>query len=128
MSLPVASLVSKAWCPASLCYLFSVADFSLEANFNRWRNIGASMAYISFYVRKVNFEPGGRFREQRIRELKAKYFGDDNKTDIMLEFLLQEHEYQAPPPNVRLPLMPRATKFLWSNMMTHPIRWTSETK
>ncbi|KAK0441895.1 hypothetical protein EV421DRAFT_611739 [Armillaria borealis] len=86
------------------------------------------MAHVPFYVQKVNFEPGGRFREKRIQDLKAKYPEENNKTDIMLEFLLQEHEHQAPPPNVRLPLMPRATKFLWSNMMTDPIRWTPQTK
>ncbi|PBK78524.1 hypothetical protein ARMSODRAFT_44397 [Armillaria solidipes] len=127
-SLRVSSRVSKAWRTASLRHLFSVADFSLEKDFIRWRDIGASMAHVPFYVQKVNFEPGGRFREKRIQDLKAKYPGENNKTDIMLEFLLQEHEHQAPPPNVRLPLMPRATKFLWSNMMTDPIRWTSQTK
>ncbi|PBK92915.1 hypothetical protein ARMGADRAFT_1012625 [Armillaria gallica] len=127
-SLRVSSRVSKAWRTASLRHLFSVADFSLEKDFTRWRDIGASMAHVPLYVQKVNFEPGGRFREKRIQDLKAKYPGENNKTDIMLEFLWQEHEHQAPPPNVRLPLMPRATKFLWSNMMTDPIRWTSQTK
>ncbi len=127
-SLRVSSRVSKAWRTASLRHLFSVADFSLEKDFTRWRDIGASMAHVPLYVQKVNFEPGGRFREKRIQDLKAKYPGENNQTDIMLEFLVQEHEHQAPPPNVRLPLMPRATKFLWSNMMTDPIRWTSQTK
>ncbi len=118
----------KPGAPRPFAHLFSVADFSLEKDFTRWRDIGASMAHVPLYVQKVNFEPGGRFREKRIQDLKAKYPGENNKTDIMLEFLVQEHEHQAPPPNVRLPLMPRATKFLWSNMMTDPIRWTSQTK
>ncbi|KAK0196779.1 hypothetical protein F5146DRAFT_1129580 [Armillaria mellea] len=83
-----------------------LADFSLEQDFTRWRRVNGARP---LYIQKVNFELGGRFREKRIQDPK-------------------EREHQAPPPNVRLPLMPRATKFLWSNMMTDPIRCTSQTK
>ncbi len=36
--------------------------------------------------KKSTSNPEGRFREKRIQDLKAKYPGENNKTDIMLEF------------------------------------------
>lgn len=122
-TLLAASLVSKVWRAASLRYVFDRANFGMKHDFEHWQAVTVALPEVINYVRDITFAPGVLFYAQSMAHFweRAESF-DESKLKAALAEAASEYFKSlvdiALPPDIPLPIMPRAKTLTWTTEFT----------